>query len=99
MQVGNGQMLRDTVSLWTGPRRVELGVGTAEVTDDMPDATAINATFVRDVTELTEHFKAIAMTRPQMQLTVAKGAHHSTPYFGERVAAALLFLYGTPAAK
>ena len=98
MQVGNGQMLRDTVSLFAGPRRVAFGVGTAEATDEMPNAAVLNAAFVRAVTELTEHFKAINLDPPQVQLTVAQGAHHSTKYFGERFSAALLFLYGTSSA-
>ena len=45
MQVGNGQMLRDTVSLFAGPRRVAFGVGTAEATDEMPNAAVLNAAF------------------------------------------------------
>ncbi|HEY6374964.1 MAG TPA: alpha/beta hydrolase-fold protein [Edaphobacter sp.] len=98
MQIGNGQVLRDTVSMWTGPQRVALGVGTEEAYD-MPDAARMSATMVRDVTELAEHFKAIGAAPPKVQLTVAQGAHHSTRYFGERFAAALLFLYTPVAAK
>ena len=85
--------------LCSGPRRVAFGVGTAEATDEMPNAAVLNTAFVRAVTELTEHFKAISLDPPQVQLTVAQGAHHSTKYFGERFSAALLFLYGTSAAK
>lgn len=93
VQVGNGQLLRDTVSLVFGPKRVSFGVGTAEI-DDMQDSAALNAMLVRLVTTLADHFRAIAVTPPQVQLTVVPGAKHSTKYFGERFGAALLFLYG-----
>ena len=92
MQVGNGQMLRDTVGLWTGPKRVTFGVGSEEATADMANAAAINSTFVRDVTTLAEHINAIGVAPPQVKLTVAQGAHPArAQYFGERFAAALLF--------
>jgi enterochelin esterase-like enzyme len=97
-QVGNGQMLRDTVSLVVGPTRVAFGVGTAE-DDDEPHGDVISPTYVREVTMLSDRFKAILENPPQVQLTIRQGAKHNYTAFGERFATALLFLYAPLSAK
>ena len=98
VQIGNGQMLRDTVSLIVVPKRIALGIGTAEFLPDEPDAAAINANWVREVKLLADHLRAADLP-PSVQLTVAEGAHHGMVDFGRRLAAALLFLYSTSTAN
>ncbi len=92
LQVGNGQLLRDTTSLVIAPARLAIGVGTAEVTD-VPDATAVNKQIVRAVQQLVQNLKA-AFVSGRVQLTVTPNGRHDTPTFGRRFQAGLLFLYG-----
>jgi predicted alpha/beta superfamily hydrolase len=100
MQVGNGRLLRDSVSLTNAPRRIALGIGTAEALESQfPDASMLNAAWVRMMHSLADNLKAAAYTPPQVQLTVAEGAHHTTGQFGKRFAAGLLFIYAPALAK
>ena len=92
LQVGNGQPLRDTQWLAGAPKRIALGIGTAEISD-RPDAASINSAWVRLTRQLAENLKAAAFIPPQVQLTLAEGSHHTTGDFGKRLAAALLFIY------
>lgn len=94
MQVGNGRLLRDSVSLTNAPHRIALGIGTQEALDSwFPDAATLNAGWLRMMRSLAENLKATAYTPPQVQLTVVEGAHHSNAEFGKRFAAGLLFIY------
>ena len=43
---------------------------------------------------LADNLRATAYSPTQVQLTVAKGAHHGGVEFGKRFAAGLLFIYG-----
>jgi len=100
IQVGNGRLLRDSVSLTNVPHRIALGIGTAEALESQfPDAAALNAAWVRMMHSLADNLKAAAYTPPQVQLTVAEGAHLSTAEFGKRFAAGLLFIYGPEPAR
>jgi enterochelin esterase-like enzyme len=100
LQVGNGQLLRDSVSLTQLPKRIALGIGTAEVTpDQFPNADALNATWVRLIHVLADNLKAAAYAPPQLQLTIAERAHHATGEFGKRLAAGLLFIYAPEPVK
>jgi predicted alpha/beta superfamily hydrolase len=100
LTVGNGRLLRDSVSLTNAPHRIALGIGTAEALDaQFPDAVTLNAGWVRLMHSLAENLKVAAYTQPQVQLTVAEGAHHSTAEFGNRFAAGLLFIYGPEPAR
>lgn len=100
LQVGNGQLLRDSTFLSGLPPRIALGIGTAEITDaNLPNSAAIDSALVRQMHILADNLKAAAYLPPQVQLTVAEGAHHNTGDFGKRLAAGLLFIYaGEPAA-
>jgi len=93
IQPGNGQLLRDTVSLVLLPPKIALGIGTAEFGPEEPDAALKNAAWVRGVRQLTENLKATAYIHPSVQLTVAEGAHHSMVEFGARLTKDLLFVY------
>jgi predicted alpha/beta superfamily hydrolase len=95
MFVGNGRLLRDSGSLTNAPHRIALGIGTEEALDSQfPDATTINAGWVRMMYSLADNLRATAYSPTQVQLTVAKGAHHGGAEFGKRFAAGLLFIYG-----
>jgi len=94
LQIGNGQLLRDSKSLAVLPSRIAIGIGTDEVGPDMvPNPATINAVWVQLTRQLAENLKAADYIPPQLQLTVAPGAHHATGDFGKRLAAALLFIY------
>ncbi len=94
LQVGNGQLLRDSVYLSGVPHRIALGLGTAEVTDAMaPNSVALSAAWLREMHVLADNLKASALFPPAVQLTVAEGSHHATGDFGKRLAAGLLFIY------
>jgi predicted alpha/beta superfamily hydrolase len=91
LEVGNGQLLRDTEFLVRTPGRIAVGAGTAEDVDRFGS----NAAYIRMVQRLVQNLKA-AYQPGEVQLTITEGGHHSYPTFGERFAAGLLFLYGSP---
>lgn len=93
IEVGNGQILRDTASLVIAPRRIAIGAGTVELAADDPDAPVFNPAYVRMMQQLAQNLKA-AYLPGEVQLTLTKGGHHDYPTFGQRFAAGLLFLYG-----
>ena len=93
VQAGNGQMLRDTESLVEGPSRIVFGVGTAEVSANFPGAEDVNAAIVRQVKILADHLRAVAISPPEVKLTVSEGAKHTMQDFGERFGSAIR-LYG-----
>jgi predicted alpha/beta superfamily hydrolase len=98
--VGNGRLLRDSVSLTNAPGRVALGIGTAESLDSwFPNAATLNAGWVRMMQSLADNLKAAAYSPTQVQLTIAEGAHHSNVEFGRRFAAGLLFIYAPEPTK
>ena len=91
--VGNGRLLRDSVSLTNAPSRIALGIGTAESLDSwFPNAATLNAGWVRMMHSLADNLRATAYSPTQVQLTIAEGAHHSNVEFGKRFAAGLLFI-------
>lgn len=90
VEVGNGQLLRDTQSLLRAPKRIAIGVGTTEETG--LDADAINAGIVKAVRQLAGNFSA-AISPADVRLTVADKGTHDTPAFGRRLADALTFIY------
>jgi predicted alpha/beta superfamily hydrolase len=94
LEVGNGQLLRDTEFLVRTPSRIAVGAGTAEDVDRFGS----NAAYIRMVQRLVQNLQA-AYLPGEVRLTITEGGHHNYPTFGERFAAALLFLYGTPHVK
>jgi predicted alpha/beta superfamily hydrolase len=98
--VGNGRLLRDSVSLTNAPSRIALGIGTAESLDSwFPNAATLNAGWVRMMHSLADNLKAAAYSPTKVQLTIAEGAHHSNVEFGRRFAAGLLFIYAPEPTK
>jgi predicted alpha/beta superfamily hydrolase len=98
IQVGNGQMMRDTEFLVQGPSRIVFGVGTEEVSD-FPGAEVINSAIVQEVRVLADHLRAVAISPPQVRLTVSEGAKHTQEDFGDRFGSALVFLYAPDSAS
>jgi predicted alpha/beta superfamily hydrolase len=98
LRVGNGQALRDTMFLETSPSRIAVGIGTAELSTEVPNPLVSNAAWVRQVQQLVQNLKA-AYNPGQVQLTITQGGSHKTSVFGQRLAASLLFLYATPPVK
>lgn len=98
LQVGNGQLLRDTAELVVAPKRIAIGIGTAELKAEIPGAPAFNSAWVRQVKQLVQNLKA-AYLPGEVQLTITEGGHHNYPTFGDRLAAGLQFLYDATPAK
>jgi enterochelin esterase-like enzyme len=92
LHTGNGQLLRDTAFLVMTPSRIAIGAGTAELTTEVPNPTAFNVAYIREVQQLVQNLKAAYMPG-EVQLTITDGGHHNYPTFGQRFAAGLLFLY------
>jgi predicted alpha/beta superfamily hydrolase len=100
LQVGNGRFLRDSASLTSVPHRIALGIGTDEVLQSQfPNSAKFNAAWVRMMHTLADNLRAAAYIAPEVQLTIAEGAHHTTGEFGKRFAAGLLFIYAPPGAE
>ena len=93
LEAGNGQLLRDTASLVVAPARIAIGAGTAEHDSDNPDAQVYNPAYIRMIQQLVRNLKASYLPG-EVLLTITEGGHHTYPTFGQRFAAALLFLYG-----
>jgi predicted alpha/beta superfamily hydrolase len=94
LEVGNGQLLRDTEFLVRTPNRIAVGAGTAEDQDRFGS----NAAYIRMVQQLVQNLKA-AYLPGEVQLTITEGGQHNYPTFGQRFAGSLLFLYGPPHVK
>jgi predicted alpha/beta superfamily hydrolase len=94
LQIGNGQLMRDSTSLVILPKRVALGAGAAE----SPLDPAISARFVLDMKLLAANLKA-AVFPSEVQLTITEGSHHTAVDIGKRLPADLLFIYGPSPSK
>lgn len=100
LQVGNGQLLRDTVSVIALPDRVALGMGAAESATP-PGATPAqraeidrtNATVVDAAQRLGENLKS-SVIPSRVRITIAPGAHHNEAAWAARLPDALTFLFG-----
>lgn len=99
LQVGNGQLLRDTLSLVVGPRRVSVGVGTNELgnfqqfaRDRGIEPDAFNTGFVQLSEQLAANLKA-AMNHPAVVFVEQPGAMHNENAWAERFPAAIQFLF------
>jgi enterochelin esterase-like enzyme len=100
LQVGNGQLLRDTASLVLGPTKVSIGVGAQEL--NAPEQTveargmtveSINQGFVRLSQLLAANLKATIANRPAVLVTVTPGASHSAEAWAARFEGAITFLF------
>jgi predicted alpha/beta superfamily hydrolase len=100
LQVGNGQLLRDSSTLARGPRRVYIGVGTDEIVghEDMAKALGLDVSvFDRGVVQLDEDlassFEASALNHTEVLLVKQPGGRHEGKYWAERFPAAIRFLF------
>jgi enterochelin esterase-like enzyme len=103
LQVGNGQLLRDTASLAIGPGRVSVGVGMNELGDNVQFARDHGTepdTFNRGFVQLSEHLaanlKAAAINHPDVVFVKQPGAKHEEAAWAERFPAAIQFLFPKP---
>ena len=100
LQVGNGQLLRDTASLAVGPRRVSVGVGTNELGENLQFARdhgmepdAFNSGFVQLSEQLGTNLKAAAFNHPAIVFVKQSGAKHEEQAWAQRFPTAIQFLF------
>jgi predicted alpha/beta superfamily hydrolase len=100
LQVGNGQLLRDTTPLAIGPRRVSVGVGMNELGDSVKFARdhgmepdAFNTGFVQLSEQLAANLKTAALNRPAVIFVKQPGAKHEEQAWAARFPAAIKFLF------
>ncbi len=100
LQVGNGQLLRDTTPLAVGPKRVSVGVGMNELGDNLKfardhglDPDAFNQGFVQLSEQLAANLKAATFNRPAVLFFKQPGAKHEEKAWAERFPAAIKFLF------
>ena len=103
LPVGNGQLLRDTMSLARGPDRVYIGVGMTEL--DVPGGekyaaqlrmslAVANAGFVRMSEMLAANLKSVYINSPDVTLLVEPKGNHTSVSWARRFPRALTALYG-----
>lgn len=93
LQIGNGQILRDTVWLNVGPSRLALSAGNAQFGPPFPHAAELNANYVHDIETLADHFRAIEVYPTNVQVTIREGARHTTPDIAATFRDAFIFLF------
>ncbi len=100
LQVGNGQLLRDTSSLAIGPQRVSIGVGMNELGDNIQfgrdhglEPDAFNSGFVQLSEQLAANLKAAALNHPAVVFVKQPGAKHQEQAWASRFPAAIQFLF------
>jgi predicted alpha/beta superfamily hydrolase len=100
LQVGNGQLLRDTSTVVMGPSRVSVGVGMSELGDNAKFARdhgmepdVFNSGFVQLSEQLAANLKAAVQNRPAVVFVKQPGAKHEEKAWGERFPAAIQFLF------
>ena len=100
LQVGNGQLLRDTASLVIGPRRVSVVVGMNEIGDSIKfahdhgfDPDTFDRGFVQLSEQLANNLKAAAFNHPAVVFVKQPGARHEEKAWAERFPAAIKFLF------
>jgi len=102
LQIGNGQLLRDTSFLVLGPDRVYIGVGTTEFAGGGEQMAAkmrlsfdrLNAAGVKMSETLAANLKAAYVNQPDVRLVIEPNATHSQVSWARRFPAAITFLYG-----
>ncbi len=95
LQIGNGEMLRNTNPLPHGPVKVFIGIGTAEVAP-MPE---ISAGLVKMAEMLDSNPRAAMFNHPEVMLVVKDGAQHNEQAWAERFPQAIEFSYGIKRAE
>jgi len=96
LQLGNGQLIRETSPIIVGPIRAWIGVGTEELgpkVSDMLGVPQADQGFVELSRTLAANLRAALFNKPEVRLDVEIGAHHAAQYWGGRFPAAIEFLY------
>jgi enterochelin esterase-like enzyme len=95
LQLGNGQLLRDSVYLLGCGERVAIGIGTAEITasDKVPRTPELNRGWVRACETLAANLQA-AYAPAQVRLEIDPDASHDFTAWARRFPRDLVFLFG-----
>jgi len=106
LQVGNGELLRESESLFQGPDRVSVGVGQSEVNVSAEfaqkagiDVAAGNAGFAHASEKLAANLKVAEINRPDVMFVSTPGAHHEEKAWAARFPAVIQFLFPSTQAK
>jgi enterochelin esterase-like enzyme len=106
LQVGNGEMLRETVDVMVPPLRVAIGVGTNETGVNPQgyrragfDPDAVNKGFVEASQRMAENFRNALGGRCEVYFTAAEGAEHDELAWAKRFPAAVEFLFPVQSAQ
>jgi predicted alpha/beta superfamily hydrolase len=102
LQIGNGQLLRDTSFLVLGPDRVYIGVGMTEFAGGGEQMASkmrlsfdrLNAAAVKMSETLATNLKTAYVNEPDVRLTIEPNATHTQLLWARRFPAAITFLYG-----
>jgi predicted alpha/beta superfamily hydrolase len=89
MQIGMGQLVRDTSPLTTWPTRIFFGFGGKE-----SDDPALNERLIGFVRQVAANFRAAGYSDTNLRLVIDPDARHSEPAWAQRLPGALTFLYG-----
>jgi predicted alpha/beta superfamily hydrolase len=89
--IGNGQLLRDTEHLFSGPSKVFLGAGALEFGDD-PDSPD-NLGYIRMIRILENNLKGAAQGQTQTLTVIQPGGKHSLSSWAAQFGQAIQFLY------
>jgi predicted alpha/beta superfamily hydrolase len=89
IEIGNGQLLRDTQHLFKAPSRVYLGTGDSEFLNDSE-----NQGFIKMMRILESNLKDAAQGQVQVLTVVQPGAKHNLAAWSSRFAQAIQFIYG-----
>ena len=107
LQIGNGQLLRDTSFLVLGPDRVYIGVGTTEFAGGGEQMASkmrlsfdrLNAAAVKMSETLAANLKAAYVNQPDVRLLIEPNAAHNQVSWARRFPSAIMFLYGKDVPK
>jgi predicted alpha/beta superfamily hydrolase len=96
LQIGNGQLIRDTSPLPIGPVRVYVGVGSSEFSEhsELFGDNQRNAGFVKLSEMLAANFKGAVLNHPDVLFVVQEGGSHNEAAWSSRFPKAAEFLFG-----
>lgn len=89
MQIGMGQLVRDTSPLTTWPTRIVFGFGGKEANDPV-----LNERLIGLVRLVAANFRAAGYNDTNLRFVIDPDARHSEPAWAQRLPGALMFLYG-----